>query len=97
MYKLLNEVGVTGAGASFGTQGEGPEVFQVTLAGSGTPTATVAVEVSMDESNWINYTTTVFTDAGTTGFPCYARYPYYRGNVSAISSASNKVTVLMKN
>ena len=72
-------------------------VFQATVSGTGAVSATVNVEVSNDNTNWLVLGT--ITLSGTTsasdGFAAGAPWPYTRARVTAISGTSAAVTVSM--
>lgn len=63
---------------------------------SGTGAATINIEVSNDETNWIvagTITLTLSTTAATDGFTISAAWPFCRANVTAISGTGASVTV----
>lgn len=96
---ILSAALATGAGASFrhGADYRPRRTFQAVVAGSGAVTATVLIEVSLDEVDWITIAT--FTLNGTNRAADLAAvegaYPFVRANVSAITGSSAAVTVIM--
>lgn len=93
---LLNAVTSTGAGAS--VQPSLPQrTFEAVVAGTGAVTATVLIQVSNDDTNWLTQST--ITLSGTTsaadGVALEAPWAYVRGNVSAITGTSAAVTLKM--
>lgn len=98
VHTLLNAVTSTGAGTSY------PKVniftsfqaYGTTSAGSGS--ADIKIQVSNDDSNWIDLGTislTLGTTATTDGFASEAPWRYVRGNVDSISGTDASVTLLM--
>ena len=71
---------------------------QATVVGSGSVSATVNLQASLDSSYWKTIKT--FTLSGTTSDTDIAlldaTFQFYRVNVSAISGTSATVTVLLK-
>ena len=74
-------------------------VFQaVGTTSSGSGAATVVVQVSCDETNWITLGTislTLGTSATSDGFASDAPWPFVRGNCTAISGTGASVTLYM--
>lgn len=93
---LLSAVTVTGAGTATGKAQGGMKTFQATVSGTGAVTATVLVQVSNDNTNWITLGTISLsgTTSATDGFASEAPWAYYRGNVTAISGTSAILTLL---
>ena len=95
---LLNAVTATGAGTANGGPC-GANSFQAVVNGTGAVTATVAVEVSNDGTNWMSLGTinlsgtTTANDVFAVGFGCL--YNFSRGNVTAISGTGAAVTLTM--
>lgn len=98
--KLLDAVTTTGAGSSKARQNPLSSVlgWGTTTAGAGS--ATVAIEVSNDGTNWVvagtlslTLATTVTTTTNTDGFNINADWAYIRANVTAISGTGAAVTV----
>lgn len=94
--KILSAVTTTGAGASYTLpEGRRGEAYQAAVVGTGAVSATVAVEVSNDETNWDTLGT--ITLSGTTsdsdGFASIAPWCFVRGNVTAISGTGAAVTL----
>lgn len=71
--------------------------FQATVAGTGAVSATVAIEVSNNNTYWVTLAT--FSLSGTTsntdGFTSSAPWMYVRANCTAISGTGAVVTVDM--
>ena len=93
---LLNAVTATGAGASVQSRSKN-RTFQATVAGTGAVSATVKVQVSNDNVNWIDLGTITLsgTTSATDGFASNAPWAYVRGNVTAISGTGAAVTLAM--
>ena len=74
-----------------------PSTFQATVTGTGAVSATVVVEVSNDESNWLALATITLsgTDSSSDGF-AQDRVPWsvIRGRIAAISGTSAKVNLI---
>jgi hypothetical protein len=89
----------TTTGASAGFRAPSERSFQahgVTSSGSGA--ATVKVQVSNDNANWIDLGTislTLGTTRTTDGFASVASWCFVRGNVTAISGTGAKVSLVM--
>lgn len=70
---------------------------EITVAGTGAVSTTVQVQISNDESNWINLTT--LTVAGTTtatdGAAMDAAWRYMRLNITALSGTGAAVTAIV--
>lgn len=96
LSRLLDSVTGTGAGLSAGPAQNGMKTFHATLAGTGAITATVLVEVSNDNSNWVTLGTISLTGTTATsdGFASEAPWLYYRGNVSAITGTGATLNLL---
>lgn len=98
---LLNGVTATGAGGSFEIDRRIKEsakaTYQATVTGTGAVSATVKVQVSNDDSNWIDLGTITLsgTTSDTDGFSSDAPWAYRRGNVTAISGTGAAVTLAM--
>lgn len=99
--KLLSSVTSTGAGSSFEVDRKIKEpskaTYQVTVVGTGAVTATVKIEVSNDDSNWLTLATITLsgTTSATDGFASDAPWAYRRANVTAISGTGAAVTAIM--
>ena len=92
--------GATGTGAGSGHYKDSPySTYQATVTGTGAVSATVAIEVSNDNTNWCSTAMGTITLSGTTsssdGFTTAAPWKYIRANVTAISGTGASVTVLM--
>ena len=87
---------VTGTGIA--VSGVGPRWYQTLLTGTGAITATVYIDVSSDNINWVLARWT-FTLSGTTsvtdGFSSSERAPYVRSRIGAITGtgAASTTTV----
>lgn len=95
---LIDGATSTGVGDSFPISNPAPASFQCEVAGTGSVTATVAVEVSADNSTWD--TAITFELDGTTSDSDGAPqnpilWPFVRGNVTAISGTGAAVTLKM--
>ncbi len=95
--KLLDAVTTTTTGSMKDALKYALRTFQAVVAGTGAVTATVEVQVSLDNSNWLTLAT--ITLSGTTsasdGYVSEAPWPYVRGKVTAISGTSAAVTLYM--
>lgn len=95
---LLSAATSTGAGSSVKPVGSN-RTFQAhgtTTAGAGA--ATVLVQVSNNDSDWITLGTislTLATTSSSDGFASDAPWKHVRGNVSAISGTGASVTLVM--
>ena len=94
--QLLSSVTVTGAGSAR-PQSPAPVTFQATVTGSGTVSATVAIEVSNDGDNFITLGTITLsgTTTATDGFASAANWSVVRANCTAISGTSAALSVVM--
>jgi len=81
---LLNAVSQAGAGSTVQPD-KTARVYQITITG----TATVAIEASCDDSNWV----TLASVTASGGYESTAPWPYVRANVTSYTSGT--VTVLM--
>lgn len=100
---ILNGVVETGAGSSYEINrkiecGE-DRVFQATgITSSGAGAATVVVQVSCNDLDWITLGTislTLGTSSSSDGFVSSGQWPYVRGNVTAISGTGAAITLYM--
>ncbi|TXG77634.1 hypothetical protein E6Q11_02575 [Candidatus Dojkabacteria bacterium] len=93
---LLSAVTGTGAGSAAGKAQNGMKTFQATVTGTGAVTATVLVEVSNNNVDFITLGTITLsgTTSSTDGFASEAPWAWYRGNVSAISGTGAAVTLI---
>ena len=91
---LLTAATSTGAGATTLVSGE-KRTYQATITGTGALTATVAIQVSNDGTNWITQSTITLSGTGydTDGAALEAPWPYVRGNVTAITGTAAAVTL----
>lgn len=73
--------------------------FQHTLTSTaGNCTATVAIEVSADGTNFMNLSTTTFSSAASPqfdGFTSQAPWPFVRANLTAITGTGARVVTTM--
>jgi hypothetical protein len=97
---LLAAVIATGAGAA--TAGAvGPKTFQASgLTSSGTGSATIAVQGTLDGVSWDTFgtiTLTLGTVSTSDSFSSDDRYVSVRGNVTAISGTGASVNLSMGN
>jgi len=100
---ILAGATATGAGSTYEVNRkiEDPlgRVFQaVGTTSSGAGAATVLVQVSCDNVNWLTLATitlTLATTASSDGFASIEQWPYVRGNVSSISGTGAAVTLYM--
>jgi len=94
---LLEDKAVAGAGNARRSPSE--RSFQatgVTTAGAGS--ATVKIQVSNDETAWLDLgtiTLTLSTSAASDGFSTIAPWAFVRANLTAISGTGASVTVSM--
>lgn len=101
-HKLLDAVTGTGAGSKVPIvkKGDASATFQATANGtSGSFSATVDVEVSNNETDWMTMGTISLSGTATTansdGFASSASWLFARGNVTAISGIGANVTLVM--
>jgi len=94
---LLSSVTSTGAGSSKAPVIDASKTFQAIVSGTGAVSATVAVEVSNDNVNFLTLGTITLsgTTTATDGFASFATWSYVRGNVTAISGTGATVTLAM--
>ena len=99
---LLDDVSATGAGSKFPLvkKGDSSATFQATVNGSsGTVTATINIEVSNNERDWISMATISLSAsapvADSDGFASNASWAFVRANLTAITGTDAKVTVVM--
>jgi len=96
---LLPNATATGASTSVNSFPATGATFQAsgtTSAGAGA--ATIKIQVSNDNSNWLDLgtiTLTLGTAATSDGFASYAAWAYVRANVTAISGTNASVTVTL--
>lgn len=87
----------TGAGPTFNLPEDGLQTFQASgTTTSGAGAATIVIQVSNDNSNWITagtITLTLGTSATTDGFALSANWKHVRANLTAISGTGAAVTV----
>lgn len=94
--------GLTATGTSpsstSGVARAGEKTFQAVVSGTGSVSATVAIEASNDATNdgWVTLGTITLPSTSTTvtdGFASQSGWAYYRCNVTAISGTSATVQV----
>jgi hypothetical protein len=96
---LLSAVTTTGAGAAADDVDKALRTYQAygqTTAGSGA--ATIKVQGSNDNTNWVDLGTITLTLTTTTvsdGFASNAPWKYVRGNVTALSGTGAAVTLMV--
>lgn len=95
----LISASITGAGTAFDLKNK-KNTFQATANGtSGAFSATVDVEVSNDETNWITMGTISLAGTATTansdGFTSDSAWAFIRGNITAISGTGATATLVM--
>ena len=95
--QLTADQTVTGP-ADFLTVSGSHRAYQATITGSGSVSATIAIEVSNDGDNWITQSTITLsgTDSDTDGMALNAPWPYVRSNITAISGTDASVTVTVQ-
>lgn len=94
---LLDAVTATGFSTSVESLNTGKHVFQAFHGVSTTPTATILIEGSLDNSNWATIATiTLSGSADTDGVAIDEDWKYLRANLTAIAGTSAEVTVLMR-
>lgn len=98
MQTVTLNSGRTSTGADSSTRGpQGPSSFTSVVSGTGAVTATVVIQVSGDDTNWLTLGT--ITLSGTTsasdGFGSLTAWAYVRANVTAISGTSATVVTQM--
>lgn len=95
---LLNAVTATGAGTSV-LKTSTKSTFQgLGTTSSGTGSATIKVQVSNNDTDWIDLgtiTLSLTTTSSSDGFTSEAPWRHVRGNVTAISGTGASVTLLM--
>lgn len=96
---LLPNATTTGASTSVNAASATGNTFQATgTVSNSTGAATIKIQVSNDNTNWLDLgtiTLTLGTAATSDGFASYAAWAYVRANVTAISGANATVTVTM--
>lgn len=92
---LLAAVLVTGIGISQGPVNVAPKSFHAVETCTGACTATVNVEVSNDNVNFLTLGTITLNGTTTVqdGFASQAQWNYIRGNLTAISGVGAAVTL----
>ena len=98
IYNLLDAKTATGAGT--GIYKDAPlSTFQATgTTTSGAGAATINIEVSNDQTNWLTLGTislTLSTTSATDGFVANSPWKFVRGNVTAISGTGASVSATM--
>lgn len=94
--RLLSAATATGAGGSVSAS-TADRTFQATVSGTGAVSATVAIEASNDNTNWLTMGTITLSGAtsDSDGFAASAKWDFLRANVTAISGTDAAVTVTM--
>lgn len=100
MINLADRVTATGAQPAQGTDrvayGAGFQVFGNTTSGTGT--AAVNLEVSIDGTHWLVHGTvslTLGTTDTTDGFAVLGLWPYARANVTGLTGTGANVTAIL--
>lgn len=99
--KLLDAVTSTGAGSAYELDGRAhnheKQTYQGVVVGTGAVSATVLIQVSNDETNWLTLGTITLsgTTSATDGFAADAAWVYRRANCTAISGTGATLTVTM--
>ena len=92
---VVKDQTTVGASGSFGPAGAGQKTFQATLTGTGAVTASVSIQVSNDQIEWLDLAS--MSLSGTTsvsdGFATEAPWAYYRSNLTAISGTNDTLNV----
>lgn len=95
---LLTNVSTTGAGAGINMPQYPNRWYQATLSGASAVSATVEVDGSTDNINWVPMLTITLpktgTGAHTDGAATVQTAPYVRGNLLAISGIGATVTLI---
>lgn len=94
---LLSGATVTGAGASVQDADYLNRVYQATVSGTGTVSATILIQVSLDGTNWITLATITLsgTTTATDGAASDAPWLYTRANLTVISGTGATVNAFM--
>ncbi len=97
-FSVLQQV-ASGGAAAVGDAHRCPSngTVQATVSGTGTVSATVAIEVSNDNTNFVTLGTITLsgTTSATDGFAFSAPWVYIRSNCTAISGTSAALSVVM--
>ena len=75
----------------------GDNTIQAVVTGTGAVAATVEIDVSLDQQNWLPLRTITLagTNVATDGFAFLAKWVFIRANLISISGTSASVTVNM--
>lgn len=86
----------TGVGVGISVQSP-HRTFQGVVSGSGAVSATIVVEVSNDNVNWLNLGTITLSGTNTAndGFASLAVWEYVRGSITAISGTGATASLIM--
>jgi hypothetical protein len=97
--KLIDSSAIvtTGAGVYAPNVQEFARTFQAVVSGTGAVTASLTIDASLDNVNFITIgrIDLTGTTSATDGFSAYANWAFYRANLTAITGTSALVTVLM--
>lgn len=98
VMNLFPEPGVTTTVTGDGLYKDSPNAtYQAVVSGTGAVTATVVIDVSNDNINWLDTVMGTITLSGTTsdsdGFTTNAPWKYVRARVTAISGTGATVQV----
>lgn len=94
--KILSAATVTGAGSAFECWDERQAFQALGTTSSGAGAASIKIQGSLDNSNWIDLgtiTLTLATTSSSDGFGIDVPWRYVRANVSSISGTGASVTV----
>ena len=96
--QLLSSVIATGASAAISLNGPDFTVQASGLVSTSTGAATIKIQVSNDNTNWIDLgtiTLTLGTSVTSDGLAAFAKWALVRANVTAISGTNAAVTVTL--
>jgi hypothetical protein len=93
---LLDAVTATGASDAVDVSMYNKMTFHIVASNS--PNATVKIQHSLDNSNWVDVNTTTVSSAGTTEVAFSdVKYKYVRANITAHSNGTFTVTMMAGN
>lgn len=90
LNRMLTNATSIQVGASAGISTNTRKSFHAVVTGTGAVTASVNIEVSNDNTNWMVMGTIILsgTTVDSDGFGAEAPWGYYRGNITAISGTN---------
>jgi len=97
-FETIQTIAAGGSAATGSSKnGQGDATFQATVSGTGAVSATVNIEVSNDNTNWLVLGTITLsgTTSATDGFASTANWRYVRSNCTAISGTNAALSVVM--